>query len=275
VYKRQAADTAKAEGKPAPSGSDWLASHPSNDKRLQDIIRVADGYKGKAAYGDDGRLRYLQAIDGMEFGDSRAQGLVRGQNFFHEPLGIAMTAPAAWKIKNTQEAVALVNPAGDAGLVMQTLGDKAGSSHDEIIRNVFKPTQSHTERLTLNGLAATHFTGTVANSQGKAQAIEATLVTGPSNRNYALLYVAKDASALQRSRASLKEAEATFRALTAADRKAAQPWRLKLATYPQGGFAQLAKQSPLPRDAERQLRLVNGVYAGNDPPVGQRVKVIE
>src|SRR6185436_20171303 len=32
-----AIDTAKAEGKPAPSGSNWLSSHPANDKRLADM----------------------------------------------------------------------------------------------------------------------------------------------------------------------------------------------------------------------------------------------
>ncbi|MBC7918996.1 MAG: M48 family metalloprotease, partial [Rhodoferax sp.] len=48
-----AADAAKAEGKAAPSGSSWLASHPSNDKRLADIRQIATKYQGN--YADDGR----------------------------------------------------------------------------------------------------------------------------------------------------------------------------------------------------------------------------
>lgn len=266
-----AADTAKAEGKTAPSGNDWLASHPSNERRLEDIRAIAAKYKGQ--WGDDFRARYLQAIEGMDFGDSPEQGLVRGQNFYHSPLGIAITAPAGWKFRNTPQALVLVNPAGDAGLVMQAVPEKAGSTHDEVIRNAFKATQTRTEKLSFNGLSATHFAGTVVqNNQSKG--IEATVVTGPSNRNYALLYVSKDAAAMQRARASLREAESTFRALTSADRAAAKPYKLRMTPLPAGGFSQLAKQSPLP-NAERQLRLINGVYAGTDPAPGTRVKVVD
>jgi predicted Zn-dependent protease len=266
-----AADTAKAEGKAAPSGNDWLASHPSNETRLQDIRNIAAKYKGQ--YGDDFRARYLQAIEGMDFGDSREQGVVRGQNFIHEPLGIAITAPAGWKFRNTPQSLALVNAAGDAGLVMQSVPEKAGNSHEDIIRNTFKATSARTEKLTFNGLPATHFSGTVTQN-GQSKTVEATLVTGPSNKNYALLYIAKDAAAMQRARTSLREAESSFRAMSAADRAAAKPTRLHITTLPAGGFAQLAKQSPLP-NAERQLRLINGVYAGTDPAPGARVKVVD
>jgi hypothetical protein len=45
--------------------------------------------------------------------------------------------------------------------------------------------------------------------------------------------------------------------------------------YPVGGFAELAKQSPLTTMAEQQLRLINGVYnGGTEPKVGQPVKVL-
>lgn len=266
-----AADNAKAEGKAAPSGNDWLASHPSNERRLEDIRAIAAKYKGQ--WGDDFRARYLQAIEGMDFGDSAEQGLVRGQNFYHPPLGIAISAPAGWKFRNSPQALAIVNPAGDAGLVLQAVPEKAGSTHDEVIRNAFKATQTRTEKLSFNGLSATHFAGTVVqNNQSKG--IEATVVTGPSNKNYALIYIAKDAAAMQRARGSLREAESTFRALNSADRSAAKPYKLRMTTLPAGGFPQLAKQSPLP-NAERQLRLINGVYAGSDPAPGTRVKVVD
>jgi predicted Zn-dependent protease len=40
-----AADLARAEGRAAPSGANWLSSHPSNDQRLADIRRIAAGYQ--------------------------------------------------------------------------------------------------------------------------------------------------------------------------------------------------------------------------------------
>ncbi|MBS0451753.1 MAG: M48 family metalloprotease [Proteobacteria bacterium] len=271
-----AADMAKADGKAVPSASSWLASHPANDKRLADIKVYAARYKGQDGYADDGRARYLQAITGMTFGDSADQGLVRGRNFYHEGLGIAMTAPQGWQIQNTSDAIALVNGAGDAGLVVRVVPPKAGSTHAEVIRKVLNPTDGRTEARTLHGLAATHFDGTIRTQQGQSRAIALTLVTGPGDRNYWLQYVAKDDNARQRSQAEMKEAEASFRPMSQADRAAAKPWGVQTVPFPRGGFSELAKSSPLPAArAQAQLKLMNGAYGGApDPKPGQAVKVV-
>ena len=271
--ERFAADLARSEGRAPPSGANWLSSHPSNDQRLADIKRIAAGYQGD--YSDDGRTRYLQAIDGMSFGESRAQGVVRGRNFFHEELGIALTAPQGWGIRNSQQAITVVNAAGDAGLIVQLVPAKAGRTHEEIIRNVVKPTEGRTAQRNIHGLAATEFTGSRRNAQGQSQAVRVLLVNGPENRNYLLHRGARDAAALQRAAAPLAEAEASFRPLTAADRVAARPWTLKTVSFPRGGFAELARSSPLPTQAEAQLRLINSAYAGGaEPRLGQPVKVV-
>ncbi len=268
-----AADTARAEGRNPPPQAGWLASHPSNDKRLQDIVQIAGQYKGK--YADEGRARYLKAIEGITFGESRAQGVTRGRHFYHEPLGIALMAPEGWRVQNTPEVVALINAAGDAGLIVHVAPPNAGKSHDEIIRNVFRPEQGRTERLALGSFPATHFAGVGRNRQGQAQGVEVTVVTGPAGQNFLLIYGARDARSLQRARGKLREAEASFRALTNADVAAARPWVLKTVLFQRGGFPQLARQSPLDGNPEQQLRLINGVYAGGEPPPGQLVKVVE
>jgi predicted Zn-dependent protease len=273
--ERFAADQARAEGRAQREGSDWLASHPTSEQRLRDITQIASEYKRKANYGEEGRTRYLQAINGVPFGENRDQGVTRGQNFYHEPLGIALTAPPGWKIQNSPEALALVNGENNAAVIVQTVPPQAGSNHEEIIRNAVKPDSGKVERRTFNGLQATHFTGTRKNERGQSQPVELTLVTGPSNRNYVFIYAAKDQQSLQRAYRQIQEAESSFRALTAADRNAARPWKLKTVPYPSGGFAELARQSPLTSNAEQQLRLLNGVYGGGDVQPGQLVKVVE
>ena len=270
--ERFAADQARAEGRAAPAQNSWLASHPSNDQRLQTITQLAAQYKGN--YSDDGRARYLQAINGMNFGDGADQGVTRGRNFYHEPLGLAITAPAGWKIQNGAEQLTLLNPALDAALVMKTVPSQAGKTHEEIIRNLLKPNDGRSERLTINGFAATHFVGARNDAQGKAQAVEVTVVSGPANAIYLLAYASKDAAALQRARGPLQEAQASFRPITAADRAAAKPWIVKTVAYPRGGFAEMARTSPL-GGAEQQLRLINGYYGGGEPKPGQLVKTIE
>ncbi|HEX6704877.1 MAG TPA: M48 family metalloprotease [Albitalea sp.] len=271
--ERFAADQARAEGRSPTDGPGWLDSHPSNDQRLRDITAIAERYRGQ--YGDDARDRYLRAIDGLPYGESREQGVTRGRQFFHEPLGVALTAPVGWKVQNSAEAIALVNGEGNAGLIVKLVPPQAGSSHEDILRNAVKAEQGRTERRTLNGLAATHFSGTRRDERGQAQPVELTVVTGPQGRAFVLVYAAADASALQRAARQIEEAESSFRPLAAADRVAARPWTLRTVPFPRGGFAELARRSPLP-NAEQQLRLLNGVYASSKTPQpGQLVKVVE
>ncbi|WP_374593615.1 M48 family metalloprotease [Aquabacterium sp.] len=276
--ERFAADQAKAEGKPAPSGNNWLASHPSNDKRLADITQIAANYalQPGLSYGDDQRVRYLEAINGMTFGDSQAQGVVRGRNFYHEGLGIALSAPEGWRLQNSTQAIVLANAAGDAGLIVRLVPEQAGRTPDEVMRKLVQPVGGRTEPRTLNGLSATHFAGPVRGDQGGSRNVVLTVVGGPGEHVFLLQYAAKDAPAMQRSIAGLREAEGSFRAMTPADRAAAKPWAVKTKPFPRGGFVELARSSPLPNQAEARLRLLNGAYAGGpEPKPGQLVKVVD
>ena len=270
--ERFAADQARSEGRPVAEGRSWLASHPSNDERLRNITQLAAQYKGR--YNNEGRERYLAAINGMAFGENAEQGLTRGRQFYHASLGIALTAPQGWKLQNAPDNLAVVSPQGDAALVLRSVPAQAGRNPDDVIRNVLKPTQGRTDRLVINGMQATHFVGVRANAQGQSQALEATVVSGPNDKTYLLSYAARDANTMARARRQMEEAQGSFRPMTNADRSAAQPWNLKTMPYPRGGFAELARRSPLER-ADQQLRLINGVYGGGEPQVGQLVKVVQ
>ena len=85
--------------------------HPQHNNRGVDGLPVErmEGDLQVRLDVDDGRVRYLKAIDGLPFGDSAQQGLVRGRQFFHEGLGIAITAPVGWRVLNGAEAVTVVN----------------------------------------------------------------------------------------------------------------------------------------------------------------------
>jgi predicted Zn-dependent protease len=272
--ERFAADAARAEGRPVPQGgNNWLASHPSNDQRLEQISRIAAQYQANKNYADEGRLRYLQMIDGMAFGESPEQGLTRGRNFYHSALNFAMTAPAGWRIINDADDLTIVNPQGDAALILQMAPPNAGRNHEEIIRNVLKPTSGRTDRYSVNGLNATHFVGTVQ-GQGGQRAVELTVATGAGGQNFLMLYGAKDASALQRNRTGLQEAERSFRAMTPQDASAAKPWVLRTSALPRGGFGDLARSAPMSTLPEQQLKLMNGVYSGGTVQPGALVKVV-
>lgn len=269
-----AADQARAQGRAAPGSGGWLASHPSNAQRLQSITALARSYQGPAGgYVDDGRTRYLQLIDGLRFGESDAQGLVRGPHFYHRDLGLAITAPEQWTLLNQPERLVLVNGPRDAALVVTLVPKQAGREHAEIIRNLLKPVRGRIEALRINGLPASHFVGERANAQGQREPVEATVVSGPGDNRFLMVWSARDAAARARARSAMQQARDSFRAMTAADRAQARPWVVRIVPFPRGGFAELARRSPL-ESAEQQLRLINGFYGGGAPQAGQLVKVV-
>ena len=271
--ERFAADLARSQGRPVPVQNSWLSSHPSNDQRLDAITRLAAQYKTPTPYNDEGRARYQQLLEGMTFGESAEQGLTRGRNFYHTGLGFALTAADGWRIQNEADQITLVNSLGDAGLIVKMAPSDAGKTHDEIIRKLVNPSAGRAERVQINGLAATRFSGTVVGKNGQPQSTELTLITSPQGPVFLFVHAAKDASSLQRSRAQMVETENSFRALTVADRAAARPWVLRAAVMPRGGFSELAKTSPL-ANPEQQLRLINGVYPAGDVKPGQAVKTV-
>ena len=271
--ERFAADTAKAQGRPAPEQNSWLASHPSNDQRLNTITQLAAQYKTAAAYKDEGRARYQQILEGMTFGESPEQGLTRGRNFYHSGLGFAMTAAEGWRIQNEPDQITVVNTAGDAGVVIKIAPADAGKSHDDIIKKLINPDTGRAERLQINGLAATRFVGTQVGKNGQRQNTDITLINGPASGVYLFIHAAKDAATLQRNRAQMIETENTFRPLTSSDKAAARPWSMRTAVMPRGGFAELARSSPI-TNPEQQLRLLNGVYGGGDVKPGIPVKTV-
>ena len=86
---------------------------------------------------------------------------------------------------------------------------------------------------------------------------------------------AKDAAALKRALPQIEQAERSFRAMNKADQQAARPWTVRTVPYPKGGFAELARQSPLETQAQEHLRLLNSVYGSSrDPAVGTSVKTV-
>ena len=161
-------------------------------------------------------------------------------------------------------------------------------SHDALIRALLKADQQRvegrTEARTLHGLQATHFSGVIRNAQGQSAAVRLTVADGPQGRRYLMRYAAQNPQALQRALSGLQEAEASFRELTPADRKAAQPWVIRTVQMPKGGFAELVGQSALAGQdpqAEARLKLMNSAYGEKGsggvsvpPSAGQRVKTV-
>ncbi|MCS6878296.1 MAG: M48 family metalloprotease [Geminicoccaceae bacterium] len=80
---------------------DWLRSHPRTRERIREAAAAAAGRQA----GLRNRDRFLAAIDGLVFGDSPAQGFVRGTRFLHPELDFRFEAPPGFTLINRPQAV--------------------------------------------------------------------------------------------------------------------------------------------------------------------------
>lgn len=270
-----AEDNAARSGKPPQRMPTWLSSHPSNELRLQQIREIAAKYQ--SAYGDPGRDRYLQKINGMAFGDSKDQGVVRGDSFYHEPLNIALRAPQGWKLQNSPDELLIVNPEGTAGVVMQ-LVTQQGANHEEIIRKAIQPLQGRPEPTSINGFAATRFSGmrqvrSESGQSGQAP-VEAVVIT-VGKETYLFSLLAKSSTAFTSARGSVSAVVQTLRQLTNTDKLNARTWQVRTIPAQRGLTPQTLANRSAATATEAQMRLLNGIYpTGNLPETGF-VKTIE
>ena len=64
-----------------------------------------DNIPGAPGIGDAARDAWLSVIDGIEFGDDPAEGVIRGRRYSQARLGYEFTAPEGFVLENTQQAL--------------------------------------------------------------------------------------------------------------------------------------------------------------------------
>jgi predicted Zn-dependent protease len=206
----------------------------------------------------------------MIFGDSPAQGIVKKNNFYHTELGLALTFPDGWKIVNTHDQVSATRPSGDVIVALRTLGAAQGTPANVLRQLLNSSSVAIEQRTTAQGLPAASARITV---QG-TPTIATVVFFGKSA--YLIAAQGKSAQVLQAAEAAVAATINSLRVISAAERKLALPLKLRVITAKAGTtFAELARNSPLGKNAAAQLRLLNGLYPSGEPVAGQPIKIVE
>lgn len=264
--ERFAAERAKRDGAKPRTYHGTFDTHPSNDKRLQQVVNEAKRYRVAAPR--EGRSEYLEKIAGLYVGDSPEQGLVRDNLLVHEKLGLAMQFPPTWRVQNHPDRVAATSPGGDA-MVELVAGPRNARPLDTLKTGIRLDPGARYDSGSLGGFPAAFAAGA---QQGRPVVVAAVVF---KDRQYLIAGITRDKTAYQKQRGTLRAAINSFRATTAADRARARPYRLKLVTARRDTtMAELARQSPLGAGGESQLRLMNDLYPSGEPKAGERVKVV-
>ncbi|HEX6828543.1 MAG TPA: hypothetical protein VF104_06150, partial [Burkholderiales bacterium] len=199
------------------------------------------------------------------------QGIPRGSDFYHPAMGFALRFPQGWRIKNQADRVQAASASGDAVMELRLL-DKAQGTPSEMLRRLaqLSPGTELDTTTAIGGLPAAAVT-----FQRSGRPIYAAVLVLGENA-YLMAGTAKQASNFSRYAPEITAAARSFHPITDAERMLAQPLRLKLVKARKGDtYAGLAQGSPLGRNAEGYLRLMNGAWPKGEPAPGQTLKVVE
>ncbi|MBU1424687.1 MAG: M48 family metalloprotease [Gammaproteobacteria bacterium] len=253
---------AKQEGREPRRYHGTFATHPDNDTRLQQVVGEA-GHLTVAAPVEN-RSEYLKQTEGLVFNDSVEEGVVRDNKFMHPELGIALTFPPEWSVKNSPTQLIALSPKIDAAIQLKIDAKPSGSVSEYVRRAVGNDVSVETlqiEKLHAAIGSANNLLLGVVYFDRKAFLIQC------NTKTVEVYNARRDAM-----RASIR----SFHVLSQAERKQIKPLALKLITARKGDtYNKLAQHSPLGKNAENYLRLINAQYPKGEPVAGQPLKVIE
>lgn len=264
---------AKAEGRPAQVYHGLFATHPDNDRRLQEVIGAAQTLRAsRAPAGDD--LGFLRVLDGLVFGDSAAQGIVRKHRYYHRELGIVAVLPEGWRIENRRKRLIAVAPGRDAIVQLETLAVKADRSPVQLLHEQMRGARfAHEFEIAGHGRRGHGATVTLNTPFGVRDARVAIVIVGSTVLQ---ISAAVDPSPWPGNyAAAIRETMFSLRPLRDDEQPLAEAQRLHLIRIesPQS-IASLAKEADQADDMADQLRLLNKLYPDREPRVGQWLKVI-
>lgn len=275
-------ERARAEGREPNIYHGVFATHPDNDTRLQQAIQVAGkaGSQLEGAKGVINREEYLRHIDGLPFGSSRQQGMVRDNRFYHAELGITLAFPRGWRIQNEREQLLGVARGKDAVIRMTTDALKDNETPQDYLRRALKGTSRSMEQGEILNLSdgLQGYSGIVRSASTPFGSTPMRIGAIAMGKSVYLFLAASRSSesgvpASDRIFVSVME---TFRKMRAAEFPLAEPFRLRIIKAGDSTRVEdLAKNVPITEFPLQQLRLINDLYPSKEPVPGSMIKTIE
>jgi predicted Zn-dependent protease len=270
---------AKDEGREPNIYHGVFSDHPAPDARAVQAAQAAAHVTSEPPGGwIDNRERYLSAINGLPYGSSREQGIVRDNRFYHEGMGLTVAFPRGWTVQNLRDRLLVYTKKKDA--LMQITVDKRPekqSAREYLLSKLKGGSFARGEDLTVDGMEGY----TLITRSGSP------LDGGEGPVRWAALYRNKSVFLIGgASRSSANGAPIddgifmgsiqTMRHLKPAEYPLAQPYRLKIVTATATTkIEDYLKAVPDEKLRKERLELLNGLYPKREPKPGDMLKVVE
>lgn len=255
---------AKASGKPSGTYHGLYASHPRNDLRLQTVIRAANALPLDAQPEDPEQPgAFRQQTEGLVFGAS-AGAQNEPNRFYHNKLNFTFAHPAGWRVQQDSRAITASSPDGGSALKITLTQISGGVTPEQDLTANATGTLSGIETLTQYGLAGS--TG-IASAGG----VSKRLAVIDHGYRFRFEGSSDDAAA---GDATLLDMIRSFRPLAPREKITGQSRNIHYVQVPRGATIKSLATSARMRDAEDQLRLINGYWPSGEPRIGDWIKVI-
>jgi predicted Zn-dependent protease len=256
-----------------------FSDHPAPDARAIQAVRAAAHITAEPADGwIDNRDAYLQAINGLPYGSSKEQGIVRDNRFYHEGMGLTVAFPRGWIVNNLRDRLLVYTKKKDA-LLQITIEKRPEkqSPREFLLAKLKGGSFARGADISVDGMEGY----TLITRSGSP------LDSGEGPVRWAALYRDKSVFLIGgTSRSSANGAPIddgifmgsiqTMRHLKPAEYPLAQPYRLKIVTATSTTkIEDYVKSVPDEKFQKERLELLNGLYPKGEPRPGDSLKVIE
>ncbi len=264
----------KIAGRPpgAVDEMDFFASHPRTVDRVEQATAEASKTSGSGTTLN--RDAFLQHINGLLFGSSPAQGMVRGREFIHPGLGFRFEAPAGFRMINNPQAVLGIGP-NNAMFQFDADTKPTNANPADYISRVWQPKVllKDMERINVNGLDAATAVGHGTTKSGQVD-VRFIAIKDQRNRVFRFL-MATPPEQTQTLSTALQRLTYSFRILTPDEARSVKPLRIVLHTVASGETVQsLSTHMATSEYNEDWFRLLNGLQPGQPVQTGQVVKMV-
>lgn len=262
---------AREAGEAPPVYHGVFATHPDHDRRLRELVDAARRYRTGQTRPSN-RETYLRAIEGLSYGPPADQGVVRGDTFYHGPLGFALPLPPGWALDDTPAQLRLRSPDRTAEMRLRvlTLAKRFDARSVLWMERPRGLRLLREEALTIDGLPA--HSALLSDPRETLRARLTVIVDG--GRAF-WFFGTVPREALARHDATLEAVPRGWRRLRPEERPLAEPLRIVLhRVRPGEDYAALAAASPLRDDAEDRLRLLNGDWPDGRLQPGRLIKLL-
>ncbi len=274
AQERWEIERARREGREPRVYHGLFATHPDNDTRLRKVLDEARALARRSPRTVE-REAYLRHLDGMTFGPSAREGVLRGNRFYHRELGIGLRFPPGWRVENRPDRLIARPPGGDA-LLQVRIADR---------NRRMDPREFLVRRLGLRDLRSgrTVSAGPLPGYTGLAWAktpfgrrLTRFTVIYHEDRAYLFAAARRDPRERLRYRSEFLDTALSLHPLAGEEWRLAEERHIRIRRADPGAtWARLAAESGLGEDGEALLRLLNHQYPSGEPTPGSLIKTVE